>query len=78
MTGCYNVACAFAMLHEVDRALDLLEVSLSKAPSYVAYAKDDRDLDSLRDHERFHSLIKTAESLVASQSPRLARASVHI
>ncbi len=51
--GLYNLACTFAMLGERDRAIDLLErYAVHMRPQFVAWIKNDSDLDGLRDDPR--------------------------
>ncbi|MBD3187526.1 tetratricopeptide repeat protein [Candidatus Bathyarchaeota archaeon] len=58
----YNVACAYAIAGEPDKALDFLERSLEKDPTQQGMLLDDKDLESLRDMERFKQLAaKTAD-----------------
>ncbi len=56
--GLYLLACTFALLGETERALDYLERSLAKMqPRYLAWVESDSDLDSIRDHPRYASLM---------------------
>ena len=64
--GIYNLACTFALLGERDRAIDLLErYALVMRPQFVAWIKNDTDLDSLRDDPRYHALIARMEARLA-------------
>jgi adenylate cyclase len=53
----YNVACAFARLHEPDRALDSLERANLHGMSIAKWAENDSDLASLYDEPRFQALL---------------------
>ena len=63
----YNLACAMTWAGETDFALDLLEGSLANSGrGILQWAKMDSDLDSLRDHPRFRSIIAEAEAKQAA------------
>ncbi|HEU0309848.1 MAG TPA: adenylate/guanylate cyclase domain-containing protein [Sphingomicrobium sp.] len=64
----YNVACAWSMLGEVDRALDTLE-KWSQRGGVLArnWLERDPDLDPIRSHPRYASLIERIESSVSQQ-----------
>jgi len=49
----YNVACFFALTGEAEEALDLLENSIVVR----SWIENDPELDSLRNHPRYHALI---------------------
>jgi adenylate cyclase len=67
--GLYNLACTFAMLGDRDRAIDLLErYAVHMRPQFVAWIKNDSDLNSLRDDERFQALIQRLEARLAATS----------
>ena len=51
----YNLACFYAQLGNVDKALDLLENSV-KSRSWIVH---DHDLDNLRDHPRFQRYLES-------------------
>jgi adenylate cyclase len=63
----YNFACALATyLKDADAALDMLGTFLEKTgPGYLNHAKVDPDLDLIRDHPRFKSMIAAAETRLA-------------
>jgi len=64
--GLYNLACTFAMLGERDRAIDLLErYAVNMRPQFVAWIKNDSDLDNLRDDPRYQALIQRMEARLA-------------
>jgi non-specific serine/threonine protein kinase len=54
----YNVACTHAALGEIEQAIDYLEQSVSSGMAQVEWLENDPDLESLRDNERFKSLLK--------------------
>ena len=49
----YNLACAEALLGEVDEALGHLREAIAGHPAYAEYAREDPDFDSLRSDPRF-------------------------
>ena len=56
--GYYNAACLEARLGDRERALDYFERAVELEPTRVReLAADDEDFDSLRDDERFKSLV---------------------
>jgi adenylate cyclase len=66
--GLYNLACAFTLMGERDRAIGFLERSLGlQSPQFITWAKNDSDLDNLRDHPRYQALMARAEERLAAQ-----------
>lgn len=61
----YNHACLEALCGNNQRALDLLEVALQTKQTYVTWAKNDPDLDSLRHDERFQMLLSAHTAVAA-------------
>jgi adenylate cyclase len=54
----YNVACSYAVIGEVEAAIDVLERVLPpQRGMFRTEALHDRDLDSLRSHPRFQALL---------------------
>jgi tetratricopeptide (TPR) repeat protein len=53
----YNRACLEAICGNHDRALELLEEALKTGQTYITWALNDPDLDSLRRDERFQRLL---------------------
>jgi adenylate cyclase len=64
--GHYNLCCAFALLGDRERAIELLERACrAKHPQFVVWIKNDSDLDSLRDHPRYQALVQLLEAKAA-------------
>ena len=53
----YNLACAEALLGEIDAAIEHLRTALEGNPSLAAYLPEDKDLAPLRDDPRFAELL---------------------
>jgi adenylate cyclase len=71
----YNLACSFALMGEKDRAIDFLERSLDLMnPQFITWAKNDSDLDTLREHPRYEALVAHAEERLAALQSEPARA----
>jgi adenylate cyclase len=70
--GLYNLACTFAMLGDRDRAIELLErYAVNMRPQFVAWIKNDSDLDHLRDDPRYQALIQRMEARLAEAECKL-------
>jgi adenylate cyclase len=71
----YELACAFALVNEVDRALDYLERYADEMPpERINWVKRDPDLTRLHDHPRFQALVERSEAkLAAVQSEHEAK-----
>lgn len=56
----YNLACAYAVLGDVERALDRLEDAMGEAPlrSLIEYMQSDSDLDVLRGEPRYQAMVE--------------------
>ncbi len=54
----YNVACTYAHLGKIEESLDCLEKAMAHAFWYKRWAKQDPDLDSVRNHPRFQALME--------------------
>ena len=54
----YNVACVYALQGQIDEAIDCLDKAMTHAYWYKRWAKNDSDLDSLRNHPRFKALME--------------------
>jgi TolB-like protein/Flp pilus assembly protein TadD len=54
----YNVACNLATLGEADKALDYLERAAEHGAVSAAWMRNDEDLVSLRDNERYIALLE--------------------
>ena len=55
----YNVACVYSMAGEVEPAIEYLERSLVAGLAHREWIEHDSNLELLRDHPRFRSLINT-------------------
>jgi len=53
----YNVSCAYAMLGEADQAIYCLERALENGFGHKEWILHDSDLDSIRDHPQFQTLL---------------------
>jgi adenylate cyclase len=53
----YNVACVYSNIGKLEEALDCLEKSVHKGMAAVDWMMNDSDLDNLRDHPRFKTLL---------------------
>jgi tetratricopeptide (TPR) repeat protein len=53
----YNLACAEARLGETDAALEHLSTAVAGRPSLAASAREDPDLDGIRDDPRFSAIV---------------------
>ena len=71
----YELACAFALVNEVDRTLDRLERYADEMPpERINWVKRDPDLTRLHDHPRFQALVERSEAkLAAIQSEHAAK-----
>lgn len=59
----YNTACVHALLGECDVALDLLDRLLPHSSCYqLMWFKYDSDLDPIRDHPRFQSMLDAIQA----------------
>jgi adenylate cyclase len=57
----YNAACTYALLGEVDQAMELLERWVSQVGAEMRlWFRNDSDLDAIRQHPRYEALIKLA------------------
>ncbi|HEX8925883.1 MAG TPA: tetratricopeptide repeat protein, partial [Terriglobales bacterium] len=53
----YNVACVYALLGDVEPAIDCLERSVTKGFAQKEWMKNDPDLECVRAHPRFKKLV---------------------
>lgn len=60
--GLYNLGCALVRLGEHERAIDLLQEAIQGAPARVSLARQDSDLDAIREHPRFIAMMSDAEA----------------
>lgn len=64
----YNLGCSMGALGEFDAAFELLELVFQTAPPQgLVWAKEDNDLDAIRDHPRFKAMIAAAEARLAAE-----------
>jgi adenylate cyclase len=57
----YNLACVHSVLGHVERAIDILEGLLPRSSVYhIKWFTHDSDLDNLRRHPRFETLVTDA------------------
>ena len=54
----YNVACCYSLLGEIEDSIELLEKSVNSGFAKKDWLINDSDLDPLRDHTKFRSLIE--------------------
>ena len=55
----YNRACLEAICGNTDRAIELLQIALQTRQTHVDWARNDPDLDSLHDDQRFKALLSS-------------------
>ncbi|MER9544267.1 adenylate/guanylate cyclase domain-containing protein [Mesorhizobium sp. M0437] len=66
LTDQYNLACAMAQSGEREKALSLLESCLPKMPAeFGRWLANDLDLEPLRGHQQYQSLITSVEQRLA-------------
>lgn len=58
----YNLACRYALLHQVDLALGSLRRAIELGFRDTDFLERDRDLDSLRKDPRFRALLRECRS----------------
>jgi len=54
----YNVACSYSLLGEIDKGIELLEGAIDGGWAKKEWLINDSDLEPLRDHPQFQSLIE--------------------
>jgi len=54
----YNVACSYSLLDEIEDSIEFLEKSVNNGFTKKDWLINDSDLDPLRDHPKFQSLIE--------------------
>ncbi|EJC83104.1 putative integral membrane protein [Rhizobium leguminosarum bv. trifolii WSM2297] len=58
----YNAACTYALLGEIDQAIDVLEAWMPQVGAEMRlWFKNDSDLDSIRSHPRYSRLLELSE-----------------
>jgi len=63
----YNVACAYALEGDGNRALDTLEEAVKRGYSNAEHMREDEDLESIRSSSRFESIAQLADDLAIRQ-----------
>jgi tetratricopeptide (TPR) repeat protein len=58
----YNVACVYALLGELDRAMDCLEKSITHGWGQREWIEHDPDLAPVREHPRFRALMRVSSA----------------
>ena len=53
----YNVACSLAGLGEIEESISCLERTVKVGAAYKEWMENDTDLDPLREHPRFLTLV---------------------
>jgi len=57
----YNVACCYSLLGRIEEAIELLGKSIAGGMLQMDWLMNDSDLDPLRDHPKFRSLIEKSK-----------------
>src|SRR5205823_6316245 len=63
----YNIACAYALKGNSDRAFEYLKLAVEKGFDVVSYLRHDDDLDSLRSDPRWTTLKNDSRAAKSSQ-----------
>jgi len=72
----YNLACAMALLGEIDESIEYLEGYIERcSPRQLSWAKLDADLDPLREHPTFKKMIAAAERRISRETAEAGDAS---
>jgi adenylate cyclase len=62
----YNLACAYAVLGERDKAIEMLERAAAQGGGNLGWIRQDPDFDSLREDPRFQRLVEVMSGGTAS------------
>jgi len=54
----YNVACAYSMMSDTDKAFELLNEAINNGFGYRAWLENDNTLENLREDPRYTALLK--------------------
>lgn len=61
-SGYFNKACAYALLENIDLAIENLTQAINLDSKYLEMAKTDTDFDKIRSDSRFINLINQSDS----------------
>ena len=65
----YNLGCGMIQLGEFDRGLDFVEYAVERSQQQgINWFVLDNDLDPVRDHPRFKSMLTAAEARLAADA----------
>jgi len=65
LSTAYNIACAFAVMGNRGRALELLDHAVQEGRGSLAWIERDPDLDSLRGDPRFEAIVQRLRAATA-------------
>ena len=54
----YNVACNYALINEIEKALDCIERAFAKGFGHIEWMENDPDFLSIKHHPRFKTLMR--------------------
>ncbi len=54
----YNVACNYALMNEIEKALDCIEKAFAKGFGHIEWMENDPDFLSIKNHPRFKALMR--------------------
>ncbi len=57
----YNVVCVYSRMGEADKAVEYLEKALKMGYNNIEHIKRDHDLDNIRNHPKYKSMLKEYE-----------------
>ena len=69
-TAYYNAACSYALDHQRDRALSMLEAAVRSGWDDAHMLQSDDDLDSIRGDRRFRAILQEARSMDSDEGDR--------
>lgn len=62
-TVLYNLACAYSMNGDSEKALNSLQTAVDKGFNQINYLKTDTDLENIRDTEKFNKIMRSIKVL---------------